>query len=196
VAVIPEHHGSSGNNLPRQLTRFIGRRREIAEIRQLLSHTRLVTLCGPGGIGKTRLALRVAASALTEYADGVWFVEFASLFDPSLVPQTVASTLGVTEERGRSMTDTVTDYLKGRTLLLVLDNCEHLITASAQLTDRMLCSSANIVVLATSRESLGITGETVFRVPSLGVPDPEQPPAVENLTGMRPLNFSWIARVR
>jgi predicted ATPase/predicted Ser/Thr protein kinase len=181
VPAIPERRRSSGNNLPQQLTRFIGRQREIVEIRQSLTRTRLLTLSGPGGIGKTRLALQVAASSLQEYDDGVWFVEFASLIDPGLVPHTVAATLGVSEERGRSITDTVVDYLKGRRLLLVLDNCEHLITACAQLTDTVLRSSPDVRVLATSRESLAISGETVFRVPSLGVPDPERPADVENL---------------
>jgi len=169
------------NNLPQQLTRFIGRGSEIAEIRESLRRTRLLTLCGPGGIGKTRLALE-AATQLPGNDDGVWFVEFASLADPGLVPHTVASTLGVGEERGRSITDTVVDYLKDRRLLLVLDNCEHLIAACARLADRVLRTSATVRVLATSREPLGIDGEPDFRVPSLSVPDPGQPHDVESVS--------------
>jgi len=170
------------NNLPQQLTRFIGRQREIAEIRDVLTHTRLLTLSGPGGIGKTRLALQVAADSLPEYGDGVWFVEFASLADADLVPHTVASTLGVREEGSRSITDIVADYLKGRRLLLVLDNCEHLISACAHLTDTLLRSSSNLRVLVTSREPLAIAGENIFRVSSLGVPDLERLPDLESLS--------------
>ncbi len=173
--------GRSHNNLPRQLTRFIGRHREIAEIRRLLTETRLLTLAASGGIGKTRLALQVTPDLLSEYNDGVWFVDLAPLADPSLVPQTVASALGLREERGRSITDTLVDFLERRKLLLVLDNCEHLIGACAQLAETLLHASPNLSVLATSREPLGIAGETVFRVPSLAVPDPQQLPAIEGL---------------
>ena len=169
------------NNLPQQLTRFIGRQREIAEIREMLTRARLLTLSGPGGIGKTRLALQVAADSLLDYRDGVWFVEFASLRDPDLVPHTVASALGVREEGGRSITDTVVHYLKRRCLLLVLDNCEHLINACAQLTDMLLRSSGTLRILVTSREPLAISGETVFRVSSLSLPDPQRLPDLESL---------------
>jgi predicted ATPase/Tfp pilus assembly protein PilF len=174
--------GASTNNLPQQLTRFIGRQPEIADIRRLLTSTRLLTLAGPGGIGKTRLALQVATDSLHEYHDGVWFVEFASLSDADLVPQTVASALGVREERGRSITDTVIDFLKHKRLLLVLDNCEHLVAACAQLAYTLLRSSPNLQILATTRESLAIGGETVFRVPPLGLPDPEQTRDVKSLS--------------
>jgi predicted ATPase len=170
------------SNLPQQLTRFIGRQREIAEIRDLLTHTRLLTLSGPGGIGKTRLALQVAGDSLLEYRDGVWFVEFASLADTDLVPHTVASTLGVHEEAGRSITDTVVDFLKSTHVLLVLDNCEHLISACAQLTDKLLRSSKSLRVLVTSQEPLAIAGEAVFRVSSLGLPDPQGQPDPESLS--------------
>jgi predicted ATPase/serine/threonine protein kinase len=172
---------SSMNNLPQQLTRFIGRQRDIADVRGLLRRARLVTLAGPGGIGKTRLALQVAGELEQQYHDGVCFVEFASLSDDRLVPHTVASTLGVTEERGRTVTATLAEHVKGRTLLLVLDNCEHLISACAQLAENVLRTAPNVRVLATSREPLGINGETVFRVPSLGVPDPEGPGDADNL---------------
>jgi predicted ATPase/predicted Ser/Thr protein kinase len=177
----PGRHESSRNNLPQQLTRFIGRQREIAEIQHSLSDARLVTLSGPAGIGKTRLALQLAATSLGEYEDGVWLVEFASLLDAGLVPHHVASTLGVSEERGKSISGTVVDHLRNKGLLIVLDNCEHLIAACAQLADTILRSSPNVRILATSREPLSIAGEQVFRVPSLGVPDPQRPLNPENL---------------
>ena len=169
---------SSRNNLPQQLTRFIGRQRELAGVRSLVSQSRLITLSGPGGIGKTRLALEVARDRLDEYADGVWLVEFASISDPQLIPQTVASALNLREERGRSITDAVANYLKSRNLLLVLDNCEHVIGAIAQLADALLRNCPNLRILATSRESLAIAGEALFRVPPLSLPDTAtEPPA-------------------
>jgi predicted ATPase len=172
----------SKNNLPQQLTRFIGRQREMAEIRDLWTHTRLVTLSGPGGIGKTRLALQIAADSLAEYDDGVWFVGLAPLADADLVPQTVAATFGIRDEGRGSMGDTLETYLKDRRLLLVLDNCEHLISACAQLTDMLLRSARNLRVLTTSREALAIAGETVVRVSSLGLPDPQKLPDLESLS--------------
>jgi predicted ATPase/predicted Ser/Thr protein kinase len=158
------------HNLPQRLSSFVGREREIAEIREGLTRTRLLTLSGPGGIGKTRLALQVAALSINKYSDGVKFVELASLGDPALVPQTVASTLGLGEEAGRPITDTLVDYLKPRCLLLVMDNCEHLIGACARLIDILVRNALHLTVLATSRESLTIDGENLFRVPSLTVP--------------------------
>ena len=162
---------SSQNNLPQQLTRFIGRQREIAAVRSLVSQSRLTTLCGAGGIGKTRLAIEAARHSWDEYADGVCLVEFASISDPQLIPQTVASVLGLREERGRSLTEAVAGYFKSRNLLLVLDNCEHVIGACAQLADALLRNCPNLRILATSRESLAISGETLFRVPPLSLPD-------------------------
>src|SRR5262245_5682823 len=164
------------HNLPQQLTRFIGRDKERAVLRDALGQTRLLTLSGPGGVGKTRLALQVAADVRDEYADGVWFVDFASLADAGLVPQTVASTLGLREGGGRTITATVVEYFKRRHLLLVLDNCEHLIAACACLAETLLRESADVRILATSRESLAIGGETVYRVPSLDLPDSERLP--------------------
>jgi hypothetical protein len=158
------------HNLPAQLTSFIGREREMAEVKQLLATTRLLTLTGSGGCGKTRLALQVAADLLEEYADGVRLVELAALDDPALVPQTVASALGVREEPGRPLTATLTDSLKPKALLLVLDNCEHLLTACAQLADALLRSCPSLRMLASSREGLGLGGEQTYRVPSLAMP--------------------------
>jgi non-specific serine/threonine protein kinase len=170
------------NNLPQQLTRFVGRKREIASIRDLSTHARVVTLTGPGGIGKTRLALQIAADSVAAYADGVWFVDLASLADPGLVPQSVAAALGIRGEGSRSIGDTLGTYLADRHLLLVLDNCEHLIGAAAQLTDMLLRRTKDLHVLTTSREALAIAGEAVFRVSSLDLPDPAQLPDLDTLS--------------
>ncbi len=169
------------NNLPRQLTSFVGRQREMAELKRLLSITCLLTLTGVGGAGKTRLALQVAADLLDEYPEGVWLVEFSSLSDPTLVPQTVASVLDVPEQPGRSLTDTLTDYLRPKSLLLILDNCEHLLSGCARLAEILLRASPHLRILATSREGLGIAGELTHRVPSLSLPDPQHLPPLESL---------------
>lgn len=170
------------NNLPRQLTSFIGREREIAEIKRLLSTTCLLTLTGAGGSGKTRLALRVGADLFDQYVDGVWLVEFAALSDPALVPRTVAFSLGVHEHPGRELTETLVDYLRPKSLLILLDNCEHLIVACAQLADGLLRACPNLRIIATSREGLGMAGETLYRIPSLPVPDLQRLPPSEDLT--------------
>src|SRR5918997_3430198 len=169
------------NNLPLQLTSFVGREREIAEIKDLLAEQRLLTLTGPGGCGKTRLALKVAGDLAERFEDGVWLVELASLSDPALVPQTVAFAFGIREQPGRLLTDTLSEYLELKKMLLVLDNCEHLVEACAQLAEALLRSCPNLRILATSREALGITGETGWLVPSLSLPDPRYLPPVEEL---------------
>jgi class 3 adenylate cyclase len=158
------------NNLPIQTTSFVGREREIAEVKALLGRTRLLTLTGSGGAGKTRLSLQVAADLLDQYADGVWLAELAPLTDPNLVPQTVAQVLGVREEPGRTITQTLVDYLRPKKLLLLLDNCEHLLTACAQLADTLLRACPDLRILASSREGLNIAGETTYRIPSLSLP--------------------------
>src|SRR5713226_3110382 len=152
----------SSNNLPIQLTSFIGRDREIAEITQALSHTRLLTLTGSGGCGKTRLALQVAAGLVGSYADGVWLIQLASLSDSTLVPKAVASTLRIPEHPGRPLSETLRRYFQTKSLLLVLDNCEHLLSACAQLTDALLRVCPDLRILATSREGLGIAGELAY----------------------------------
>ncbi len=171
------------NNLPVQLTAFVGRQKETAQLKNWLcpvqdgtaigqAHaTRLLTLTGTGGTGKTRLALEVAAHLLKEFPDGVWLCELATVADPALVPQAIASVLGVREQPGRSLLDSVADSLRSKHALLILDNCEHLIDAAAQTADRLLHAAPRIKILATSREALGVAGETAYRVPSLALPD-------------------------
>jgi predicted ATPase/class 3 adenylate cyclase len=159
------------NNLPIQLTSFIGREYEIAEAKRLLAATRLLTLTGPGGTGKTRLSLQLAAEVLDAFPAGVWLVELAPLTDPALVPQTVAKVLGVREQPGRPLIDTLIDYLRAKSLLLILDNCEHLIDACAHLATAILSACPEIKILPSSREALGVAGETAYRVPSLSLPD-------------------------
>jgi predicted ATPase/DNA-binding CsgD family transcriptional regulator len=161
--------------LPGRLTSFVGREREIADIVRLLGEVRLVTLVGAPGVGKTRLALRVAGDVVDTFPEGVWFVELAPLADPSLVPRAVATTLGVREQPGRSMLATLAEALAVRELLLVLDNCEHLVGACASLVEDLLRTCPGLRVLATSREALRIEGEAAYRVPSLGLPDPRPP---------------------
>ena len=159
------------NNLPRELTSFVGREREVDEVRRLLVTTRLLTLTGSGGVGKTRLSQRVAADLGPSFPDGIWLVELAGLGDPSLLAQVVASVLGVREQPGRALLDTLIDVLRPRTCLLLLDNCEHLVEACAALADSLLRACPGLILLATSREPLGIAGETVWRVPPLTMPD-------------------------
>jgi predicted ATPase/class 3 adenylate cyclase len=167
------------HNLPIQLTSFIGRAREKAEVKRLLSTTRFLTLTGSGGAGKTRLTLQVAAQLLEGFQDGVWLVELAALTDPSLVPKAVASALGVPEQPGRVLIETLVGSLRGKSVLLILDNCEHLVAACAHLTTALLLACPNLRILATSREALGVTGETTWRVPSLSVPDPQRLPPLD-----------------
>jgi predicted ATPase/class 3 adenylate cyclase len=169
------------NNLPVQLTSFIGLEGEIDEVKQLLATTRLLTMTGAGGCGKTRLALQVAAVVLEDFAEGVWLVELATLSDPTLLFQAVASALNIREQPGRSLQATIIDYLSPKQLLLVLDNCEHLVAACARLAETLLRACPHLRILATSREALGIAGETIRPVPSLSVPDPRRQPTVETL---------------
>jgi non-specific serine/threonine protein kinase len=160
------------SSLPVQLTTFVGRQVERSEVRRLLNGARLLTLTGPGGVGKTRLALEVAAGLAATCPEGVHLVELAALADGTLVPQAVASALGVHEVPGRPLRDTLAAALGARRLLLILDNCEHLVAACAELADRLLRECPALHILATSREPLGVPGETTWPVPPLPVPDP------------------------
>jgi predicted ATPase/class 3 adenylate cyclase/DNA-binding CsgD family transcriptional regulator/tetratricopeptide (TPR) repeat protein len=159
------------HNLPSQTTRFVGRTGELTELRSLMSDGwRLVTIVGPGGIGKSRLALQVAAEALDGDGDGVWLVELAPVAEPELVARTVAAVLGVREEPGRPVLDTLAEAVGDRYLLVVLDNAEHVLGAAAKVADTLMRSCPRACLLVTSREPLGISGEHVFRVPPLAVP--------------------------
>jgi predicted ATPase/DNA-binding CsgD family transcriptional regulator len=163
------------HNLPLQLTSFIGREQALAEVGRLLATARLLTLTGAPGVGKTRLALQLAGQALEAYADGVWLVELAPLADPALVPQAVATAVGVQEQPGRPLVEILGEALRPQQVLLVLDNCEHLVAACAMLADHLLRACPQLEILATSREALGVGGETAWWVPSLAVPGEAAP---------------------
>ena len=159
--------------LPAEVTGFVGRQRELAVLDGLLGTARLVTVTGPGGVGKTRVALRAAARACGRFADGVCLAELGGLHDPDLLPHTVATCLGLPEQDARSQPDAIVDYLRGRQLLLILDSCEHLIGACAALAELVLRYAAQVTVLATSRQPMNVPGEHCCPVPPLPVPDPE-----------------------
>ncbi|MBY8863534.1 protein kinase [Nocardia sp. CA2R105] len=163
--------GRGRGNLPSELTSFINRRSELAEVKNLLSSSRLVTLTGIGGVGKTRLALRVASTQQRDFADGTWLVELADVSDPALLVDAVAAVLGLRDMPGASLLDVVIHFSSSREMLLILDNCEHLVDAAAKLADTLLRNCADLRILATSREALNIAGESVVRVPPLTVPD-------------------------
>jgi predicted ATPase len=167
--------------LPADASSFVGRGRELSELASLLSRTRLLTLAGTGGVGKTRLALELARGAEPSYESGAAFVELATISDPELVPDAVAATLDVRPLPEQEPVDAVIDFLARRTLLLVLDNCEHLLSATANFAATLLRSAPQLTILATSREPLRAAGEVVFRVPSLDIPDPERPQLLEQL---------------
>ena len=161
-------------NLPLQVTSFIGRVHEKSEVTRRLASGRLLTLTGTGGAGKTRLALEVASELLEEFPDGVWLVELAPVLDDNLVAPTAASVLGVVDQGEDALLRVLVDSLQERRLLLVLDNCEHLIAGVARFVEALLRSCPQVRLLATSREALGLSGETTWSVPSLSVPDPAE----------------------
>ena len=169
------------HNIPAQMTSFIGRETEMAENKQTLSEHRLVTLTGSGGSGKTRLSLEVGTECLNQFSNGVWLAELAPVTDPTLVPQTLLSIFNLREDSHRSVLEVLIDYLRAKTLLLVLDNCEHLIEACAQISELLLRACPKLRILASSREALGIAGEVAYRVPSLNTPNPAQLPSLDKL---------------
>jgi predicted ATPase/DNA-binding CsgD family transcriptional regulator len=169
-------------NLPETVTSFVGRQLELHAARQRMAQARLVTLTGPGGVGKTRLAIEVARAARQAFADGVWMVDLASLDDAGRVAPTVLSGLGVRDQSGRAAEQQLVDHLRERTALILLDNCEHLLDACARLVDGLLRAAPGLRVLATSREPLGIAGEHVLPVPTLTTPDPDAVPPLDALT--------------
>ena len=164
------HEVSVPHNLPRQLTSFIGRERDIEMAGRLLSTTSLLTLTGAGGSGKTRLALQIAFDLLDRYPDGVWIVDLAPLSDAAFLPQALAEAVGIREQPGHPLLATLVEALRPRESLLVLDNCEHLVAACAQLIDPLLRACPTLQILTTSRETLGIAGEVVWPVPPLALP--------------------------
>jgi predicted ATPase len=160
---------TSPGNLPRAATSFIGRESEFGEVQGAIKAHRLVTLTGVGGVGKTRLALEVAERLRDEFPDGVWFFELAAVSDPAAVPDAVAAALGITQQPGKSVSESVAAALEGRVRLLVIDNCEHVLNAAADLIEAILAASATTKIVATSREGLGIADERLWPVPSLDV---------------------------
>jgi DNA-binding winged helix-turn-helix (wHTH) protein len=163
--------GGGRHNLPAELTSFVGRRAELVRLAEAVRSTRLLSLTGAGGVGKTRLALRLASDLVHDFPDGVWWVDLAPLSAPDLVAQTIAAAPGVRESPHRSARDALLDGLRPRALLLVFDNCEHLITICAELVEALLRDAPAVRMLTTSREALGVSGEVVFRVPSLSLPE-------------------------
>jgi len=175
--------GAGKHNLPAARTTFVGREREMLEVKRTLAMTRLLTLTGVGGSGKTRLALEVARDLVGAYPEGVWVVELASLSEGDLVPQAVASALGVQEQPAQPLLDTLAEALRVKEMLLVLDNCEHLVEAAASLVDALLSSCPHLHVLATSREALDVAGEVRWAVPSLSVPASRSSLTAQELEG-------------
>jgi len=160
---------TSPGNLRPATTSFIGRESEVTEIQAAVKAHRLVTLTGVGGVGKTRLALEVAVRLADEFPDGVWFFELAAVADPAALPDAVAAVLGITQQPGKSVGESVASALEGRLRLLVIDNCEHVLDAAADLIEAILTQSATVRVVATSREGLGVAQEQVWPVPSLDI---------------------------
>ncbi|KAF0958011.1 protein kinase domain-containing protein [Rhodococcus sp. T7] len=177
----PQGGGGAKGNLPLELTSFVGRRHELTEAKNMLAGSRLGTLAGIGGVGKTRLALRVAETVRRDYPDGVWLVALGELHEGSLLVDAVAGALGLRDHAATSLRAVLVEFLTERKLLLVLDNCEQVVDAVAELTETLLRACPGLRVLATSREPLGIGGEAVLRVPPLAVPDPDRRPSLRGL---------------
>ncbi|MDQ6675410.1 MAG: helix-turn-helix domain-containing protein, partial [Chloroflexota bacterium] len=173
---------SDRHNLPLQLSSFVGREDELAELQRVSRIARLLTLTGAGGIGKTRLAMEAARAMASAYPDGVWLVELAHLVDPGLVPEAVATAVGVLGTPGQDMSTTLALALQRRSLLLLLDNCEHLVASCAALADGLQRACPELRILATGREPLGVAGELVWTVQPLAVPDPADAPSVDVLS--------------
>ncbi|MGH2601998.1 MAG: ATP-binding protein, partial [Dehalococcoidia bacterium] len=192
----PTEAGRPHSNLPAPLTSFVGREREIAAVRRALGGARLLTLTGAGGCGKTRLALRVADELLWAYPHGVWFVELAALADPALVPRTVAAALDLQTAEPRPPVEALKEFLRPRSLLLVLDNCEHLPAACAELVETLLRACPNLEVLTTSRAPLGIGGEAVWQVPPMALPPVAWESRVHHAQGARDIDLPTPDSVR
>ena len=181
----PRHRSG---NLPAETTSFVGRRRELAEIRKKLSTTRLVSLVGPGGVGKTRLALRAAADLGRGFADGAWLVELADVRDGALVTNVVLGALDLRDQAATTPLQILTSHFGERQVLLLLDNCEHVIDSVAQVVTQLLRAAPNLRVIATSREPLAVPGEHVVPVPPLALPDEDGRASVEQLQQNVPMD--------
>ena len=168
------HDGAAHGNLPAERTRFIGRTQELSECLTLLNSTRLLTLTGFGGCGKTRLALKLAERLSPDFPDGAWFVDLAPVTEPGMVTSVFAESLGLREEAGKQPIESLLHGISANKVIVVLDNCEHLLSACADLTDRLLDRCPRLHIIATSREPLGVPGEIVFALRSLSMPDPDQ----------------------
>ncbi len=190
-----ERIASTPNNLPLQLARFIGRKKALDDVKILLERNRLVSLTGAGGTGKTRLAVETAMQLRADYPDGVWIVELAVLSDPDLLLQTVFDVLRIKEEPGRTMTALLAEAVCGKNLLLILDNCEHLRDACAGFAESLLRSCPDVKILATTREALGITGETIYHVPALASPGAGSGTTLEKIESMESVRL-FVDRAR
>jgi hypothetical protein len=190
-----EPFGVGKHNLPAPRSSFVGREQDMLEAKRLIPMTRLLTLAGAGGSGKTRMALEVAGDLIGAYPDGVWMVALAPLSEEGLVAQEVAWALGVTERPGEPLADTLVEDLGDKDMLLVLDNCEHLIEAAARLAEYLLHSCPRLKVLATSREPLGIAGEVVWQVVPLSLPNRDRSASVEDLMRYEALRL-FVDRAR
>lgn len=172
---------SGPNNLPTQPTSFVGRKRQLAETQKCLQHTCLLTLTGVGGSGKTRIGLEVARQELSHFADGVWLIEFAAVQDEALVPRAIATVLGLKEDPGRTLTDTLLDYLKTRQTLFVFDNCEHLLEPISRLVSQLMLTCPDLKVIASSREAFNVPGEQIYHVEPMQLPDVDNLPPLGEL---------------
>lgn len=175
VGTPAQQHSSSIGNLPIELTSFVGRRQQIADLKEFLAKSRLVTLTGTGGVGKTRLALRFASASRRAFSDGIWLVELSEVRDPALVPNAVAKSIGAQGHSLRVPADQLIDHLRDRNALLVLDNCEHLLDSVASLAESLLRTCPHLKILTTTREPLGVGAETTMRVPPLSAPSDQEP---------------------
>jgi predicted ATPase len=184
----PTQHDAVTNNLPIASTAFIGREHDVADVKALLDDHRLVTLVGSGGVGKTRLALQVGTQLLDRYPDGVWFVDLAPISDPELVSSVIAQAIGMSQQEGRRVDEAIPPWLKRKKLLLIFDNCEHVLETVASLADAILKTAQDVRMVATSRQGLNVDGEEPVRIPSLDVPH-----NVADLTAAKALEFAAVA---
>jgi non-specific serine/threonine protein kinase len=194
-ATAPAATGAARHNLPAHLPVLIGRERELVEVTGMLETTDLLTIVGVGGMGKTRFSLEVAAKVRERFPHGVWFIELAPRLDPGLVVFAVAEALSVREEPGRPLLATLLGFLRTRTLLIVLDNCEHLVEACARFAEAVLRDCRDVRILATSREALNIAGETVWRVPPLDTPEPTRRESSDRLLSYSAVRL-FLARAK